>query len=90
LSQRVLDQQWAEAAFSARGIETAEQWWDSIGAEPAFASLLAERRAAFEGKQRQDSPPGFDFHKAALLDAGFKEVGTIWQVLSDRVTLAVR
>lgn len=90
LSQRVLDQQWADAAFSARGIETAEQWWDSLASEPAFASLLAERTAAFARKQRQESEPGFDFHAAAMRDAGFQEVGTIWQVLSDRVILAVR
>ena len=31
LSERVLDQQWADAAFAARGIETAEQWWDALG-----------------------------------------------------------
>jgi trans-aconitate methyltransferase len=90
LSQVVLDQQWTDAAFSERGIETAEQWWDSLASEPAFASLLAERTAAFAGKHRQDSPPGFDFHASAMRDAGFQEVGTIWQVLSDRVTLAIR
>ena len=90
LSQSALDHQWTDAAFSARRIETAEQWWDSLASEPAFTSLLAERTAAFAGKQRQDSPPGFDFHTAAIRDAGFQEVGTIWQVLSDRVTLAVR
>jgi hypothetical protein len=38
----------------------------------------------------QDAPPDFDFHVAALHDAGFREVGTIWQVLSDRVLPAVR
>jgi len=27
---------------------------------------------------------------AALHDAGFREVGTIWQMLSNRVLLAVR
>jgi hypothetical protein len=32
---------------------------------------------------------GFDVHVAALRDAGFREVGTIWQALSDRVLLAV-
>ena len=90
LSRRVLDRQWTDASFSARGVETAEQWWDSVASEPAFASLLAERTAAFAGKERQESPPGFDFHVAAMRDAGFQEVGTIWQVLSDRVMLGVR
>jgi SAM-dependent methyltransferase len=90
LSQRVLDEQWTDAAFAARGIETAEQWWDALALEPAFAPLLTERAERFAGKQRQESPPGFDVHVAALRDAGFREVGTIWQVLSSRVLLAVR
>ena len=90
LSGRVLNEQWTDAAFAARGIETAEQWWDALASEAAFASQLAERAARFAGKQRQQSPPGFDVHVAALGDAGFQEVGTIWQVLSDRVLLAVR
>ncbi|GAA3547639.1 class I SAM-dependent methyltransferase [Amycolatopsis ultiminotia] len=90
LSQRVLDEQWTDAAFAARGIETAEQWWEALSAEPAFASLLAERTARFAGKQRQESPPGFDVHVAALRAAGFREVETIWQILSNRVLLAVR
>jgi SAM-dependent methyltransferase len=90
LSSRVLDEQWTDAEFAAHGIETAEQWWDALARKAAFASLLAERTARFADKQRQQSPPGFDFHVAALGEAGFREVGTIWQVLSDRVLLAVR
>ena len=90
LSQQVLDEQWTDAAFAARGIETAEQWWDALTLEPAFAPLLTQRAERFAGKKRQESPPGFDVHVAALRDAGFREVGTIWQVLSSRVLLAVR
>src|SRR5262245_57860867 len=30
LSERTLDEQWTDAAFAARGIETAEQWWDAL------------------------------------------------------------
>lgn len=90
LSQRAQDEEWTDAAFAARGVETAEQWWDALAAEAAFAPLLAERTARFAGKRRQESPPGFDFHLAALRDAGFRETGTIWQVLSDRVLLALR
>lgn len=79
-----------DAAFAARGIETAEQWRDDLGREAAFAALLAERASRFDGKQRQAPPPGFDAHIAALRDAGFREVGTIWQVLADRSLFAVR
>lgn len=90
LSQGVLDEQWSDDAFAARGIETAEQWWESLASEPAFEQLLAERTALFAEKRRQESPPGFDDHVAALRDAGFREVGTVWQVFSNRVLLAVR
>ena len=89
-SQRVLDEQWTDAAFAARGIETAEQWWEALARDPAFVPLLAERTRRFAGKQRPESQPGFDVHVAALHDAGFREVGTVWQVLSNRVLLAVR
>ena len=90
LSRRVLDEQWADAAFAARGTETAEQWWEAFALEPVSAPLLAERTARFAGKRRQETPPGFDVHVAALRDAGFREVGTIWQELSNRLLLAVR
>jgi hypothetical protein len=89
LSDGALERQWSDAAFAARGIETAEQWWDALSAEPGLEPLLAERTRRFAGKQRH-TPPDFDFHVAGLRDAGFREVGTVWQVLSDRVLLAVR
>lgn len=89
LSERVLDEQWTDAAFAARGIETSEQWWQALAAERGMAPLLSERTRRFAGNQRQDSPPGSVFHVAALRDAGFREVDTIWQVFSDRVLLAV-
>jgi SAM-dependent methyltransferase len=90
LCQRVLDEQWSDASFAARGIETTEQWWEALSLEAAIEPLLAARTQRFAGKRRQESPPGFEFHVAALRDAGFREVGTIWQVLSDRVLMAVR
>ncbi len=89
-SQRVLDEQWADAPFAARGIQTAEQWWDAVALEPGFESLLDDRTRILAGKKRQESPPGFDAHIRALHQAGFGEVGTIWQALSDRVLLAMR
>jgi SAM-dependent methyltransferase len=90
LSDEALKQQWSDAAFATRGIETAEQWWDALSAEPGLEPLLAARARLFASKQRQKTPPDFDFHVAALRDAGFREVQTIWQMLSDRVLLAVR
>jgi SAM-dependent methyltransferase len=89
LSDQILAGQWSDESFAVRGIETAEQWWEALAAEPALAPQFAARAKLFAGKQRQESPP-FDEHVAALRDAGFREVGTIWQMFSDRVVLAVR
>lgn len=89
LSQRALDEQWSEATFAAAGIETAEQWWDALAAEPAFEQLRTEQAQAFSDKKRPESTLGFDGHVSALQDAGFGEVGTIWQQLASRVLLAV-
>ncbi|GGK75712.1 class I SAM-dependent methyltransferase [Mangrovihabitans endophyticus] len=90
LDGQARDGQWTDAAFAARGAETSEQWWTALAAEPELAPLFAERAELYAGKQRPEAQPGFDTHRALLDEAGFRESGTIWQVLSDRVLLAVR
>jgi hypothetical protein len=62
---RAREEQWTDVGFAARGIETAEQWWDALAAEPAVAPLLTERIRRFAGKQRQDTPPGFTWRRCA-------------------------
>lgn len=89
LSDRVLEGRWTDEAFAARGIETAEQWWDAIGKVSALAPQMEARARIYAAKERHQ-PPDFDFHVAALRDAGFGEVGTIWQSFSDRILMAVR
>ena len=73
LSQQARDEQWTDDAFAVRGIETAEQWWDALTSDPAFAPLLTNRAERFAGKTRQQSPPGFDVRVEALREAGFRE-----------------
>ncbi|MDF0529770.1 class I SAM-dependent methyltransferase [Tsukamurella sp. 8F] len=90
LDDERLEREWSDEAFAARGIETAEQWWEAFGREPGGAELVAARAAAFAGKTRQETPPDFDAHVAALRAAGFGEIGTVWQRGSDRVLVAVR
>jgi SAM-dependent methyltransferase len=90
LGQHAEDDLWSDTAFAARGIETWQEWWDALAQEPSLAPLLAERERRFASKPRQESPPIFDVHVVALRDAGFREVGTIWQVMTNRVLMAVR
>lgn len=89
LSQHARDNDWSDESFAARGIETSEAWWDALRREPSLAPLLAERERRFASKERPTSPI-FDEHVAALGDAGFREVGTIWQTGTDRILMAVR
>jgi SAM-dependent methyltransferase len=79
-----------EMAFTQQGIEDWEQWWAAAQAEPAFAELLAERERRFAQRERDWVRAGYDFHKSALYEAGFREVDTIWQYLDNRVLMAVR
>lgn len=76
-------------AFAA-GVEDSDRWWAALGAEPAAASLLAARTQAFAGKERPPYEPSFAVHRAALMDAGFREVDTIWQHFENRVLAAIR
>lgn len=45
-----------------------QQWWEALAKEPGLDALLAEKARRFDGKQRQESSPGFDFQVAALRD----------------------
>lgn len=72
------------------GSETWSEWWAAINADPAFASLAAERNSRWGGHPDHHLPGEATFMEAALRRTGFTEAGTIWQWLDDRVVVAVR
>ncbi|MBX3069966.1 MAG: class I SAM-dependent methyltransferase [Thermomicrobiales bacterium] len=87
------DERQQAEAFRARGQEDWKQWWEAIGREPGMAELLKERDRRFISHNSRNGvipPPGFDVHVDALRQAGFSEVGTIWQNRDNRILLAVR
>jgi trans-aconitate methyltransferase len=90
LVQDARSRDWSDESFAARGVETAEQWWDALGREPSMAPLIAERTRRLASKERPTSSTSFDLHVGALRNAGFREVATVWQSGTDRVLLAVR
>jgi hypothetical protein len=55
-----------------------------------LAGLFAEREQCFTWHQAERHRPIFALHEAALRDAGFREVGVIWQRLDNRVLMALR
>lgn len=90
----------------AAGGETWEAWWAHLRAVPELAPLFAERDRRFRWRnverERAIGAQRTDFgerdlvhttapvHRAALLDAGFREAEQIWQVYDNRILLAVR
>jgi SAM-dependent methyltransferase len=72
------------------GAERWEAWWDAVAADPALAGAVAERRARHHDHPAHVPGHSYEMHRAALLAAGFSEVGTIWQRRASRVLVAIR
>jgi SAM-dependent methyltransferase len=79
-----------EEARARPGAEDWDQWWASLEVEPALRELIAERKRRFAWRRKSDAPPPLELHERALRDAGFGEVGVIWQNMENRVLMAVR
>lgn len=89
LADDIKKQQQADAFERRRGEDWA-QWWSALGKERGMSELMAERERRFADKPRDWAEPLLDLHEAGLLDAGFREVGVVWQHMDDRVVMAVR
>ncbi|MGB3484671.1 MAG: class I SAM-dependent methyltransferase [Mycobacterium sp.] len=78
-----------QARSHAAGALTWDQWWAAASARPGGEALAALRAERF---LHRESPPStaVDFHLAALAQAGFSEVGTVWQLLDDYVAFGVK
>jgi SAM-dependent methyltransferase len=72
------------------GAEDYDAWWAAAVAEPALADEVAERARRYHTHPHDNDAPSYEFHRSALLVAGFAEVGTIWQHLTNRVLVAIR
>lgn len=77
-------------AFTRPDAENWQRWWEALGREPAMAELMAERKRRFAHHPEEEVLPIVDLHAAALRNAGFREVGVIWQHLDNQVVMAVR
>lgn len=62
------------------------QWWDAAAADPALADLIAGRAAGHSGSESAH----LAVHTTALSDAGFGEIGTLWQHGNNRILCAIR
>jgi SAM-dependent methyltransferase len=70
--------------------ETWEEWWAAVEREPGLAAAVAERSHRHHDHPDHEHQADLAAHVEALHQAGFSEVGTMWQHLADRVLVAVR
>ena len=76
---------------AARGdFEGWTQWWDAVASSPELAALHRERTERYAWRDRAEYRPGLAVHVAALEEAGFREVDTVWQRFRNRVLVAIR
>jgi hypothetical protein len=80
----------AEAGAVRGEYEGWEAWWDAVAAAPALAELHRARTERYAWRDRTEYRPGLAVHVAALEEAGFREVDTVWQRFRNRVLVAVR
>jgi SAM-dependent methyltransferase len=66
------------------------EWWDNLKHESGMESLFAERQRRAIDMSHHESHAIIELHEAALRDAGFREVGVIWQHMGNRVVMGVR
>ena len=66
-------------------------WWQAVSADPALARLAAERdRRSVDTGHHSSSPSSLlATHVDALREAGFTEIGTLWQRGADRLLCGV-
>ncbi|MBW4518029.1 MAG: class I SAM-dependent methyltransferase [Timaviella obliquedivisa GSE-PSE-MK23-08B] len=86
---KAMQTQQEKQAFSVENQEDWQQWWQAIGQELELKDLLTERHRRFQPRFTENEPT-LAIHEAALQEAGFREVGTIWQQFDDQILLAIR
>ncbi|GII65867.1 methyltransferase [Sphaerisporangium krabiense] len=76
--------------FGAGMPEDWRQWWDAAGADPELAELCHARERRVAGADHHGSESLFlSTHVAALREAGFGEIGTLWQNGHNRLLGAI-
>lgn len=86
---KAIQVQQEQQAFTVQHQEDWEHWWQAIKGESELSDLLEERQRRFTPRFTENEPT-LEIHAAALREAGFREVDTIWQHWDDRILMAVR
>lgn len=65
------------------------EWWARLAKEPVLHDLFEQRHRRFPREHSSHPSATLHRHEQYLRQAGFSEVGVIWQELDDRILLAV-
>ncbi|WP_248961391.1 class I SAM-dependent methyltransferase [Sphaerisporangium perillae] len=65
------------------------QWWDAVGADPLLAEVCDERARRRAAEHHGSESGDLSTHVTALREAGFSEIGTLWQNGNNRLLCAV-
>ncbi len=84
--ERALAERATRRRFGDDAPEDWRQWWDAAAADPALSSLVTGPASGHHGS----ASAYLSVHTAALRDAGFGEIGTLWQHGDNRVLCAIR
>ncbi|MFI6743353.1 class I SAM-dependent methyltransferase [Nonomuraea sp. NPDC050451] len=88
--ERAVHDRETQRAFGANPPEDWRAWWDAVEADPAFAELNEARRTTAGASHHGSESHLLSHHVEALQEAGFTEVGTLWQRGNNRLLCAVR
>ncbi|MGC2034591.1 MAG: class I SAM-dependent methyltransferase [Thermoplasmata archaeon] len=72
------------------GWEAWSEWWSAIEKDPTLSDLVQERRSRFPSHHPREENLDIEEHRSALVRAGFREVGVLWQEFDNRVLFAAR
>jgi SAM-dependent methyltransferase len=86
--ERALTERATRRRFGADAPEDWRQWWEAAATDPALADLVASRTQA--AAHSGSNSAHLALHTTALHDAGFPEVGTLWQYGNNRILCAIR
>jgi SAM-dependent methyltransferase len=86
--ERALTERATRRRFGDDAPEDWRQWWDAAAADPVLSGLIAPQAEA--ASHHGSESTRVTEHANALRDAGFGEVGTIWQHGNNRVLCALR
>ncbi|MGH3375473.1 MAG: class I SAM-dependent methyltransferase [Actinoallomurus sp.] len=88
--ERALTERATHRRYGDDAPEDWRQWWDAAAADPALTGLIAARAEKNAAGHHGSESAHLALHTAALRDAGFGEIGTLWQHGNDRLLCAIR